>query len=135
VSNVTYQAARFGAVGLLATVVHVTVAIGLVELTGLPVFWANIAAFSVAVVISYAGNHRWTFARDGAHARYFPRFVAIAALGLALSQGIVWGITEGGGDYRIAVLTVALVVPIFGFLASRFLVFIEREDDAGGFPG
>ena len=77
-SIVMNQAARFGAVGLLATAVHVIVAILLVEVTGLRVFWANIAAFAAAVIVSYAGNHRWTFACDGAHARYFPRFIAIA---------------------------------------------------------
>jgi len=135
-SNVTYQVARFGAVGLLATVVHVVVAIMLVELTGLPVFWANIGAFAAAVIISYAGNHRWTFACDGAHARYFPRFVSIAALGLALGQVIVWAIAEHGGrDYRLAVLTVALVVPAFGFVASRVFVFAEPDDEAEGFSG
>lgn len=135
-SNVTNQAARFGAVGVLATIVHVAVAILLVEFTGLPVFWANIGAFCAAVVISYAGNHRWTFACDGAHARYFPRFISIAALGLAFGQVIVWAIAEqGGGDYRLAVLTVALVVPAFGFVASRIFVFAAPEDEAESFSG
>jgi putative flippase GtrA len=128
--NVTYQAARFGAVGLLATIVHVTVAVLLVEFARVPVFWANMGAFCVAVVVSYAGNHRWTFACHGAHARYFPRFVSIAALGLAIGQVIVWAIAEqGGGDYRVAVLTVALVVPAFSFLASRLFVFADPEDE------
>jgi putative flippase GtrA len=132
--NVTYQAARFGAVGLLATVVHVAVAIALVELAKVPVFWANMGAFCTAVLVSYLGNHRWTFACEGAHARYFPRFISIAALGLAIGQVIVWAIAEqGGGDYRLAVLTVALVVPVFSFLASRLFVFADPEDE--GLPG
>jgi putative flippase GtrA len=133
-TNVTYQAARFGAVGLLATVVHVAVAIALVELAKVPVFWANMGAFCTAVLVSYLGNHRWTFACEGAHARYFPRFISIAALGLAIGQVIVWAIAEqGGGDYRLAVLTVALVVPVFSFLASRLFVFADPEDE--GLPG
>ena len=127
--NVTYQAARFGAVGLLATVVHVVVAIALVEFAKVPVFWANMGAFCTAVFVSYLGNHHWTFACQGAHARYFPRFISIAALGLALGQILVWAITEAGGNYRVAVLTVAVAVPAFTFLASRLFVFAEPRNE------
>lgn len=128
-SNVIQQAARFGAVGILATLVHIVVAIAVVELTGIDVFWANICAFCVAAFVSYGGNHRWTFSRNGSHMRYLPRFLSIAALGLALGQIMVWSISEAGGHYRVAVLAVAVTVPAFTFLASRFFVFAEPKDD------
>lgn len=134
-NNVMNQAARFGAVGLLATVVHIAVAILLVDFARVPVFWANIGAFAVAVLVSYFGNHHWTFACTGAHARYLPRFISVAALGLAVGQIIVWAITASGGHYRVAVVTVALMVPAFSFVASRLFVFAEPSDEAEGFSG
>jgi putative flippase GtrA len=133
--NVMNQAARFSAVGLLATIVHIAVAILLVEFARIPVFWANIGAFAVAVLVSYFGNHHWTFACSGAHARYLPRFISIAALGLAIGQVIVWAITESGGNYRVAVVTVALMVPAFSFVASRLFVFAEPRDEMEGMSG
>jgi len=130
-SNVMFQAARFGAVGLAATVTHVLAVVAMVELAAVPVLTANFGAFLIAVLVTYLGNHRWTFECEGAHARYFPRFVAIAALSLALGQMIVWVITQrAGGDYRIAVAVVALIMPAFGFAASRFFVFAPRNDFA-----
>jgi len=127
--NTMLQAARFGVVGVLATLTHIAVAIAIVELVALPVFWANIGAFCVAAFVSYGGNHRWTFGRSGCHARYLPRFLSIAGLGLALGQIMVWAITEAGGHYRVAIVTVAVTVPVFTFLASRFFVFAEPRDE------
>jgi len=135
-TSIMNQAARFGVVGMLATIVHVATALALVAYAGVPVFWANIGGFCCAVMISYVGNHRWTFSRDGAHWRYFPRFISVAVLGLAIGQAIVWGINDQAGvDYRLAVLTVALVVPAFGFVASRVFAFAEPDDEAEGASG
>ena len=88
----TAQLWRFGVVGIAATITHFSVAIGLVELAGLPVLGANFLAFAVALGVSYGGNHRWTFERSDAHRRYLPRFAAVAIGGLGLNQSIVWAL-------------------------------------------
>jgi putative flippase GtrA len=125
-SNVMYQVARFGAVGLAATITHVLVVVAAVELAGISVLPAKFAGFLAAVLVIYFGNHRWTFECNGAHARYLPRFVAVAALAFALGQVIVWVVIErAGGAFPIAVATVALILPAFGFVASRAFIFKE----------
>ena len=78
------EMSRFGIVGVSASAAHIAVALLLIERLTLPVLWANALAFSVALFVSYFGNHHWTFQRDGAHGRHFPRFLATALGGLAL---------------------------------------------------
>ena len=115
---------RFGIVGIAATLTHILVAIGFVELAGLPVLMANFLAFAAALCVSYGGNHRWTFERSGAHRRHLPRFVAVATGGLALNQFILWALAiRGGADYRLALGVAVLVVPALSFAVSRAWAF------------
>jgi putative flippase GtrA len=118
------QLARFGIIGGLATATHVAVAVVAVEVFGWAAFWANLLAFSMAVAVSYLGNHRWTFARSGGHARYLVRFVTVAIASLGLNQTIVFLIVdEFGWHYLWAITAVVLVVPASGFIASRHWAF------------
>ncbi|HUT49109.1 MAG TPA: GtrA family protein [Alphaproteobacteria bacterium] len=127
-----FQAARFGAVGLTATVAHVLAVLAMVKFTAMPSLSANLGGLLVAILVTYAGNHKWTFECEGMHARYFPRFVAVAALALAFGQVIIWAVTErAGGDYRVAIAVVALTTPAFGFVACRDFVFAESDEVAG----
>ena len=49
---------------------------------------------------------------------------------------IVWVIAQrAGGDYRIAVAVVALIMPAFGFVTSRLFVFAQRDDFAESAQG
>jgi putative flippase GtrA len=124
---VVRQFGRFVAVGAAATATHVGVAMALVESGTVGFSVANIVAFCVALVVSYLGNHGWTFAAVGAHARRFPRFAVVAVMGLALNQLIVF-LTVGlaGWNYRIALAVVVLVVPGLSFAVNRRWVFDER---------
>ncbi len=120
------QAVRFGAVGGAASVTHVTVALTLIEHAGLPILTANGLAFIVAVLVSYIGNHSWTFTRVGHHERHLPRFLAISLAGLALNQVIVFTTaTVAGLPYLVGILIVIAVVPVLTFVLSRSWAFIE----------
>lgn len=118
------QFGRFGAIGILATVVHVAAVVILVESGALRPIWANLIAFCVALMVSYAGNHQWTFRAVSRHAHYFPRFAAISLTGLLLNQAIVYVGTELLRlDYLWALAVVVLVIPILSFAASRWWAF------------
>jgi putative flippase GtrA len=124
---VVRQFGRFIAVGAAATATHVGVAIALVEGGAADFPVANIVAFCVALAVSYIGNHGWTFAAVGAHARRFPRFAVVAVVGLALNQLIVFlTAIVAGWDYRVALALVVLVVPSLSFIANRHWVFRDR---------
>ncbi|MDH3473017.1 MAG: GtrA family protein [Rhodospirillales bacterium] len=121
---VSSQAARFAVVGGTATLSHLAVAVVLVEGPGLAPVLANFLAFCAAVLVSYLGNHSWTFGARGEHLLHFPRFAAIAVTGLALNQAIVYTMVEVvGADYRLALVVVVLVVPALSFALNRGWVF------------
>lgn len=129
-TDVAGQPLRFLAVGGTATVVHVATALALVEIAGWPILSANIVAFAVAVLVSYLGNHRWTFARSGRHDHHLPRFVVLALGGLALNQAIVFALVRGAEiDYRWALLVVVAVVPALSFVANKVWAFADVPTD------
>jgi putative flippase GtrA len=122
------QLGRFIVVGAAATATHVGVAMGLVEGDVADIGLANAVAFTIALAVSYAGNYGWTFAAGGAHARRLPRFAAVAVLGLALNQLIIFVLAGiAAWDYRIALAVVVLVVPGLSFVVNRRWVFGERS--------
>ncbi len=118
------QSLRFLAVGGAATLVHVATAIALVEAAGWSILFANIVAFAFAVLVSYLGNHRWTFGRAGRHDHHLPRFIVLALGGLALNQAIVFGMVRSAGiDYRVALMVVVAVVPALSFVLNKVWAF------------
>lgn len=118
------QLLRFAGVGGLATGVHVLVA--LFAQASLPVSaqGANLAGFTAAVLLSYIGHARFTFAVATQSAAQFLRFCFLSALGLATSSATVWLITtQLGQSFMVAMVAVAVMVPAASYLAMRFWVF------------
>ena len=125
------QAVRFAVVGGGATVTHVAVALALTDAAGLRPFTANLGAFLVALLVSYFGNHAWTFSASGGHARHFPRFAAVAVPALFLNQAIVHVLVDRLGlDFRLALVFVVLVVPALSLILNRLWVFSAAEPPA-----
>ena len=122
------QVLRFGAVGAAASATHVAVALILIEQVGLPIMTANGLAFAVAVLLSYIGNHSWTFVRSGNHEHHLPRFIAVSLAGFAVNQAIVFATVRLAGlPYIVGILVVIVVVPALTFLLSRSWAFIELK--------
>jgi len=126
------QLTRFAVVGGLASLAHVVIGLWSATKLGLPVLVANMLAFSVAVLVSYVGNHAWTFGRSGFHGWHFPRFFAVAAIGLGLNQLIILlTVTLGGLPYLYGLLLVIAIVPGLTFVLSRYWAFMRHEEIAG----
>jgi putative flippase GtrA len=129
------QALRFAAVGAAASATHVAIALALIERAHLPVLTANGLAFTVAVLVSYLGNHSWTFTRAGHHDRHLPRFLAVSLAGLALNQAIVFTtVTLAGLPYLVGILIVIAVVPVLTFALSRSWAFVELRSRCAKAP-
>jgi len=126
------QAARFAVVGAAATSTHVSVAVLAVERLSTPVLLANALAFAAALLVSYFGNHAWTFRRSGRHNKHFPRFLLIALAGLAANQAIMFAIVNLAGlNYLFGLALVVLIVPASSFVMSRRWAFTELALAAG----
>jgi putative flippase GtrA len=122
------QFARFAIVGGGATLIHLGTALTLNAVLGLSPLRANFCGFLAAVAFSYWGNFVWTFDAAGAHKAALPKFLALSVALFAINQAIVHVATElWGWPFFAALLPVVMIVPIGGFLASRFWAFLPRQ--------
>lgn len=118
------SALRFGVVGILATAIHATIFLLLLNLTSLTPTPATVVAFLCAVLVSYSLNHGWTFRARGRHARHFPRFVTLALGGAAVNAGLMHLITDVLGlAPLIGLAAVLAVVPALSFLGNHYWSF------------
>jgi len=115
---------KFGLTGGLATVTHVLLVWIGVEYLGWSATLATLPAFLIALLLSYALNHRWTFQAQGRHDHYFPRFATIAVGGLILNGLIMYSLTERLHlPYPWALLVIVLVIPLFSFILNHYWTF------------
>jgi putative flippase GtrA len=119
-----HRFARFVVVGALATAVHTSVFTAAIELAHIEPVLANGIAFSVAVLVGYALNRRWTFAAHGGATARLGRYVAAALIGLAWNSVIMFAVVHGAhwSPYLGLLLTLALVPPLT-FALNQFWVF------------
>ncbi len=121
---------RFGIVGILATIIHYSVAVMSVEALGLVPLVANVIAFGCAFPVSFVGHLNWTFRdqTDGHSAaerrHYWLKFFATALAGLAVSQLVVLVLADVLNIYhRIAFAAALVLAPATVFVLSKFWAF------------
>ncbi len=85
---------------------------------------ANLAGYAVAVLVSYTGHALVTFNAPVQSASRFLRFILVSLMGLATSSATVW-IVSGvlGQSFPVAMLCVAVAVPVVTYLGMRLWVF------------
>jgi putative flippase GtrA len=119
---------RFAVSGGLATAVHVSVFVTVVEWLGVRAVVAAGVAFVVALLVSYGMNYHWTFSASGPHRVMLPRFVMVAVLGLSMNLGITYAVVDMAGYwYGYALMLIVLIVPLMTFIFSQRWVFDVKE--------
>ncbi|MFC1771772.1 GtrA family protein [Pseudomonadota bacterium] len=125
------QAFKFGLVGILATLVHISIFVFCIEALDIRPFLANFPAYGVAVLVGFWGHFSWTFKRDDANDQRFwaqalTKFVIVSLLGLGLNSMIVYGVVDlMGWSYHIAILLMVTVTPAIVFVLSKLWAFAE----------
>lgn len=115
-----WQIARFGAVGLIASAVHIATAAALLKFwPATNELWANLAAYSVAFTTSLIGHQYFTFRR---RAR-FLRFLAMSLCGFLVNNGILITALWAGLSGLEAIIPAVLVAAASSYLLSRVWVF------------
>ncbi|MDF3415490.1 GtrA family protein [Sulfitobacter sp. M57] len=117
------QVIRFAGVGVLATLVHVTAALGAAHIFALGAMTANLAGFCAAFLVSLSGHARYTFRVGAPSARHSRRFLALSAVSLALSSAITAVATAAGASLTQAMICMALIVPTVSFVGARYWAF------------
>lgn len=123
------QIVRFIVVGCLAAAVHWSGVVCLVSQWGLLPALANVPAWLLALAVSFAGHHRWTFAdQHAALGRSAGRFFLVSAAGFAVNEG-AYVLLLRWSPLRYDILLAGLLVAVAGltYLASRHWAFLRSE--------
>ncbi len=114
----------FGIVGVISTLIYLAISLlcaRWLELTALP---SSIIGHTIATVWSFLGHHRLTFQRDGQYGYYGRRFFVLMVLNYLANMAIVHIVSVWlGYSDTASFLAVALLIPGFSYLVSKFWVF------------
>jgi putative flippase GtrA len=116
---------KFGAVGVSGMVVDFGITWVCREKLKLNQYVANSLGFGCAVVNNYLLNRMWTFeSHDPELAWQFGKFLAVALVGLALNNGIIWLLNERRSvRFYTAKLIATCVVMLWNFGANYTFTF------------
>ncbi|MFM0250568.1 GtrA family protein [Paraburkholderia sediminicola] len=113
---------RFGASGLLATGLHVIVAMTLIMRAGTEPALANALAFACSTGSSYLLNTFWSFSSVPALANVW-RFAIVSLGGLTLTALVAHATAVAGGGPGLGIAMVVCVVPPVTFIAHRWWTY------------
>jgi putative flippase GtrA len=116
---------KFATVGLATTTLDTGMFYSLINLTALGASGANICSYSCGVLLSYLLNRNWTFkmaAGAGTWTAYAARFVASNAAGLAISTGIVFGLSQILPELWAKVISLPVIFS-WNFGMAKYWVF------------
>lgn len=118
------QAVVFGAVGLTASLTHFLAASALFSLAAVPIFYANVVGFSLAFLVSYLGHYHLSFRSTAPALSALARFLAVALIGFALNNVVLFALHAGLGFHELVALAGAIVVSAgFVFILSKLWAF------------
>lgn len=118
-----WQLAFFGAVGVLATLTHVTIAWLAYASMGSHYLIANLLGASAAFFISFLGNARVTFRTSQPLPYAGLRYVVLTLASYALASGIMALVDSYDLPGYIYAVLVLCVVPPTTFVLARLWVF------------
>ena len=121
------RVARFGLVGVGATVCYAIVTFAIV--------WSGLGGSIVATIIgqgtsafiSYFGHLHFSFRVEPDHRAFLWRFVVVAVATFALNLLLTWGLISIFHEaYQVPIVAVAIALPIASYLLNRFWIFVPR---------
>ncbi|WP_225781317.1 GtrA family protein [Xenophilus sp. Marseille-Q4582] len=118
------QFLRFSAIGVLNTLIHLGVVMGLVESGLLPPVPANGLAFVTANLFSFWANSHITF-KTAPSLRRYSRFLCVSVAGLLLTLAASLVGERLAWHYLGGVLLSFVLLPVLSFAANRFWTWRE----------
>ena len=120
------QIAKFGVVGVIATVIDFGVMNILHYGLHLDIIFSNTCGFVVSLTFNYLASMKYVFShRDGmSRKREFIIFVVLSVIGLLLNDGIVWSLNVAIGlEANIAKICATALVMVYNFVTRK--VFLD----------
>lgn len=127
-AGLTFQFAKFVAVGVLNTAVGLTFIFAAKALLGWGDLAANASGYAVGLVTSFALNRAWTFRDRGRISPALLRFLAAFAVAYLANLVSVFALRDlAHVDSYLAQAAGVVPYTILFFLASRAFVFLDRR--------
>ncbi|WP_274629282.1 GtrA family protein [Arvimicrobium flavum] len=121
------QFVRYFICGGVASLVHLLILALLVEIAGVQAGLASTTAFSVAVVVNYFLQSRYTFQSDEPHLIALPKFFGMAVLGGVVNL-MIFLLLDQVMYYMLAQCIAILSVFLFNYTVSSRFIFIRKAD-------
>jgi len=119
---------RFAVVGGLATSTYLVISNVLIFLQILSGAMASAVAYILAMLVSYAGQSRFTFRVENGDSKQPVRFIAMSICGIGISY---FNVFAAENLFRVdpfwGTLATAFAVPAVSFLLMKFWVFPQKS--------
>ena len=119
------QLAKFGVVGVVATVIDFGVMNLLHYALHLDILIANTAGFTISLIFNYVASMKFVFEHrdDMSRKREFAIFVVLSIIGLLLNDGIVLALNKGLLlEANIAKVAATALVMIYNFVTRKLFL-------------
>ena len=115
---------RFFIIGIAATLLHISVALGAIRIFEWPVFPANLVAFLAGFTLAFIGHYHYTFRAAADYRRALRRYFIISGTAFAVNNMLLLTLVKSGalGDI-VSVILAAAVIPLISYAASRLWGF------------
>lgn len=121
------EVARFGVIGVLATLVHF-VAMNLLVRGGMDPVLANVIGFLTAVGISYTGQSLWVFRQPISDRVRMGKFGVSALFGVLANAAVMTLFVKIiGTHHNVGFIAALIFVPATLYCVNRFWVFRPIE--------
>lgn len=124
------QLAKFGIVGVIATLIDFGVMNLLHYGANLDILVANTAGFVISLIFNYLASMKFVFEHkeDMSRRREFAIFVVLSVIGLALNDGIVLALNKGLAlEANIAKIGATALVMMYNFATRK--IFLDGTSE------
>lgn len=118
----------FGAIGLVATGVHVATALLAYRFLSASPLFSNTLGYIFSVGFSFFGNSRFTFRTKMHDPKIIVRYIAVSISMLIISQLIVYiNSNIFGISFYLSMIFVVVAIPISNFFLSKIWTFRVKD--------
>ena len=122
------QIIRFCMVGILGTIIDVSLLYFFVEKLEFPIILSNSLSFGITMSISFLIHKNWTFKNtNSSPIKQFLTYSLVSLIGLGISNLVLYALITGGLWYLYAKIITVFIVIFWSFSANKFFTFVPRE--------